>query len=138
VSNPAEPWSDRGKRAHEAGGAQQFAPRPAARRQEAVEPLLFDLVHVQEAVLGAASEETVLDVLADDPGALLVAAAKKIAAIVMLRCGLVVAVMIVLVRHQPPFGPAVPDWILLVHPDRGAEHVADPLVDHQIGNRVEP
>ena len=106
---------DRSQGAHKARCPQQFAPLPAARRQIAVEPLLVDLVHMQQAVGGAPVIGAVLDVLADNPGALLVAAAEQIAAFVKMRPGVSIApmlvpvlmvpvVVIVVVRHRPPVG----------------------------------
>ena len=46
LGEPAEPGSDRGEGSHIAAGLQQLAPRPPARAQKAIEPLLLDLVHV--------------------------------------------------------------------------------------------
>jgi len=80
-----EPGPDRRERAHKTARAQQLPPRPPARAQKTIEPLLLDLVHVEEPVRRPPVEGAVLDVLADDPGSLLVAAAKKAAAIVQMR-----------------------------------------------------
>src|SRR5439155_11849677 len=95
-----EPWLDRGERTHEAACLQELAPPMAARRQITVESLLIYLVHVEEGIGGAIVERGILDVLADDARALLVAAAKEIGAGVMVR---VVGVLISVVhRHDDP------------------------------------
>jgi hypothetical protein len=72
--------------------------RPAC-AQKAIEPLLLHFVHVQQPVCRPRIERAVLDVLADDPGALLVAAAEQAAAIVRVRRSIALASMIVLMRH---------------------------------------
>src|SRR5262245_59007542 len=89
---PREPWLGRGQRTHEAACLQELAAPMAARRQIAVESLLMDLVHMEEAVGGATVEGGILDVLADDARALLVAAAEEIGAGLMVR--VVVGVLI--------------------------------------------
>jgi len=74
----------------------------AARRQIAVESLLIDLVHMEEGIGGAIVEGGILDVLADDARALLVAAAEKIGAGVMVRMvGVLISVAVGL-RHDDP------------------------------------
>jgi hypothetical protein len=80
---PGEPRLDRGERAHEAAGLKELAAPATAFRQIAVERFLIDLVHVEEAIGGAIIEGSVLDVLADNANALLVAAAEEISAGVM-------------------------------------------------------
>ena len=95
----AEPGSDGGERAHEAARPQQLAPRPPACAQKAIEPLLLHFVHVQQPVCRPPIERAVLDVLADDAGALLVAAAEQAAAIVMVRRRVALALLIVLMRN---------------------------------------
>ena|SRR5260370_23852242 len=100
LSEFAEPGSDRGERAHEAARPQQLAPCPPACTQKAIEPLLLHFVHVQQPVCRPFIERAVLDVLADDPGALLVAAAEQGAAMVMVRRRLALALLIVLMRHS--------------------------------------
>ncbi len=55
--------------------------------QKPIELLLVHLVPMQQPIGGPVVEGHVLDVLADDPGALLVAAAEEIAAIVIVRRG---------------------------------------------------
>ena len=79
-----EPRPDARQRAHEAAGAQQPAARKAAGSQIAVELLLVHLVHVQKPVCGPLGEGGVLDVFAEHAGALLLAAAEKVSAIVMM------------------------------------------------------
>ncbi len=74
----------------------------AARRQIAVESLLIDLVHMEEGIGGAIVEGGILDVPADDARALLVAAAEKIGAGVMVRMvGVLISVAVGL-RHDDP------------------------------------
>ena len=70
----------------------------AASAQIAVEPLLVDFVHMQQAVGAPVAVCGILDVLAEHAGALFVAAAKQIAAIVMVT-NVVIAVMLVVVIH---------------------------------------
>jgi hypothetical protein len=55
----------------------------AARRQIAVESLLIDLVHMEEGIGGTIVEGGILDILAYDARALLIAAAEEIRAGVM-------------------------------------------------------
>src|SRR5580704_5379059 len=97
-SELAEPGPDRRKRAHKAARLQQLAPCPPAGAQKTIQPLLFDLVHVQQSVCRPFIERTSLDVLAEDPGALLVAAAEEPAAIVIMCRRLALALIIMLVR----------------------------------------
>jgi hypothetical protein len=74
----------------------------AARRQIAVESLLIDLVHMEEGIGGAIVEGGILDVLADDARAFLVAAAEKIGAGAMVRMvGVLISVAVGL-RHDDP------------------------------------
>jgi hypothetical protein len=73
--------------------------RPRAVRK-AVEPLLVDFVHVQEAVRRPSVECAILDVLAEHPGALLIAATKEAAAIVAVSWCLALSLIIVLMRHS--------------------------------------
>ena len=74
----------------------------AARRQIAVESLLIDLVHMEEGIGGAIVEGGILDVLADDARALLVAAAEEIGAGMMVRMvGVLISVAVGL-RHDDP------------------------------------
>src|SRR6201993_2102967 len=61
-SEPAEPWPHCRERAHEAAGPQQLAPCPPARSQKAIEPLLLQFVHVNEAIRGSFVEGAFLDV----------------------------------------------------------------------------
>ncbi len=72
-----------------------------ARGQKAIEPLLVHLIHMQQTIAGSLVESSILDVLADDPGALLVAAAKEIAAVVMMYslAGFVSAIVLVWETH---------------------------------------
>src|ERR1700757_1444533 len=72
----------------------------AARRQIAVESLLIDLVHMEEGIGGAIVEGAILDVLADNARALLVAAAEEIGARVMVTVGVLMSVAAGL-RHEP-------------------------------------
>jgi len=60
------------------------SPRPRTRtyRDIAVKNLLIDFVHMKQAIRRALIESGILDVLANDPGTLLVATAKEIAAVV--------------------------------------------------------
>jgi hypothetical protein len=95
----AEPGSDGGERAHKAARPQQLATGLPARAQRTIEPLLLHFVHVQQPVRGPLVERTVLDVLADHPGALLVAAAEQAAAVVMMRRRVALAVKTVLMHH---------------------------------------
>ena len=97
-----EPWLDRSERTHEAACLQELAAPMAARRQIAVESLLIDLVHMEEGIGSAIVEGGILDVLADDARALLVAAAEKIGAGVMVRMvGVLISVAVGL-RHDDP------------------------------------
>ena len=73
---PPEPWLDRGERTHKAASLQEPAAPMAARRQVTVERLLIDLVPMQQRVGSAGVERGILDVLADDARAILVAAAE--------------------------------------------------------------
>jgi hypothetical protein len=68
-----------------------LTPRPPAFAQKAIEPLPLHFVHVQQPVCRPPIERAVLDVLADDAGALLVAAAEQSAAVVMMRRRLALA-----------------------------------------------
>src|ERR1700719_802969 len=83
LDNLPEPGADRRERAHEAARPQQLAPRPAACGQKPVQPLLLHLVHVLEPIRRPLIDCTVLDVLAENSGALLVAATEEPAAIVL-------------------------------------------------------
>ena len=74
----------------------------SARAQITIEPLLVDFVPVRQAVGALWRDGAILDVLADDPGALLVAAAEEVAAIVMVRSDMFLALVIMLVCHQNP------------------------------------
>jgi hypothetical protein len=106
----AEQRPDRRKHAQEAARAQQLPPLAPAGTQKLVEPLLVDLVHVQEAVGLALAKNVVFDVLANDAGAVLVTAAEQVAAVVMVLsvCMNLAIVVVVLmgVRHLSPFGCA--------------------------------
>src|SRR5205823_11733362 len=104
LSELAEPGSDRCERAHEAARPQQLAPRPPTRAQKTIQPLLFDVVHVQEPIRRPLVERTSLDVLPNHPGALLVAAAEQPAAIVIVRRRIALALSIMLMRHASPYG----------------------------------
>jgi len=86
VGELPEPGPDRRERAHEAARLQQLTPCPPAGAQKTVQPLLLHFVHVQEPIRRPLVEGAVLDVLAEDPGALLVAATEEIgtAAMVMM------------------------------------------------------
>jgi hypothetical protein len=55
---------------------------------------------VEQAVCRPLIESAVLDVLAEHPGALLVATAEQAAAFVMVRPRLALALMIMLMRHS--------------------------------------
>jgi len=74
------------KGTHETARLQELAPPATAGREISVDRLLIDLVHLEKTVGGALVEDRILDVLADDARALLVAAAEEIgaAAVVML------------------------------------------------------
>ena len=78
-----EPWLDRGKCPHEAACYQELSAITAAHREIAIKSFLIDFIHVEQAIGGALIEGGILDVLADDPRTLLVAAAEEIAAIVV-------------------------------------------------------
>jgi hypothetical protein len=54
---------------------------------------------MQQTIAGPLAESGVLDVLADDPRALLVAAAEEIAAVVTVHWGAALDLIIILVRH---------------------------------------
>jgi len=90
-----KPRPDRRERTHKAARPQQLPPHAAAGGQKAIEPLLIYLIPMQQTVGGPITEGGIFDVLTDDPGALLVAAAKEIAAVVM-------------VRQTRAFGPIIP------------------------------
>jgi hypothetical protein len=64
---------------------------------------------MEQTILGLSAESGVFDVLADDPGAFFVAAAKEIAAVVMVRRRLVYGFMIVLVGHGDSY---LTSWFL--------------------------
>ena len=83
VRKLCEPRLDRSECTHETARLQELAAPAAAGRQIAVERLLIDLVHVKKAIGGAPVEDPILDVLADDARAILVAAAKEIGAAAM-------------------------------------------------------
>src|ERR1700739_265361 len=100
-AQPREPWLDRGERTHEAACLQELAAPMAARRQIAIESLLIDLVHMEEGIAGAIVEGGILDVLADDAYALLVAAAEEIGAGVMMLAGVLVSVAVGLGHEDP-------------------------------------
>ena len=72
----------------------ELAAPATAFRQIAVERFLIDLVHVEDAIGGAIIEGSVLDVLADNANALLVAAAEEISAGVMVMMPLLVSVIV--------------------------------------------
>src|SRR6516162_6377190 len=101
----AEPRPDGGERAHETARPQQLPPQTPSCGQKAVQPLLLHLVHVPEAVRRPPVERTILDVLADDPGALFVAAAEKPAAVVTVRWGLALGLIIMPVHRGNPSFP---------------------------------
>src|SRR5713226_6068945 len=100
LSKFAKPRSDRRQRAHEAARPQQLPTCPSARGQKAVEPLLVDFVHVQEAVRRTSVKCAILDVLAEHPSALLIAATKEAAAIVAVSWRLALSLIIIVVRHS--------------------------------------
>jgi len=104
VGELAEPGPDRRERAHEAARLQQLTPCPPAGAQKTVQPLLLHFVHVQEPIRRPLVEGAVLDVLAENSGALLVAATEEPAAIVIMRRRLALAPIIMLVRHAGPYG----------------------------------
>jgi hypothetical protein len=58
---------------------------------------------MEQTIRSSFAESGVLEVLADDSGAFLVAAAKEIAAVVMVRRRLVYGFMIVLVGHDDSY-----------------------------------
>src|SRR6516225_11371022 len=105
VSQFAEPRPDSGERAHEAARPQQLPAQAPARGQKAVQPLLRHFVHVHEAVRCPTVERAVLDVLTDDSGALFVAAAEKPAAVVTVRRGLALGLIIMPVHRGSPSYP---------------------------------
>src|SRR5580704_3809489 len=104
VGELPEPGPDRRERAHEAAPLQQLTPRSSAGAEKTIQPLLLHFVHVQEPIRRPLVEGAVLDVLAENSGALLVAAAEEPAAIVIMRRRLAVALIIMLVRHASPYG----------------------------------
>src|SRR5262249_52285022 len=76
-----------------AAGAQQVASRAATDSQVSIELLLMDFVHMQQPVGGADSERGILNVVADYACTFLIAATKKISAlmkVVMRFMGVVV------------------------------------------------
>src|SRR6516165_9911645 len=77
---PSEPRLDRGQRTHEAACLQELPTPAAASRQITVKGLLIDLVHMEETIGCAFIKDSVLDVLAQDTRALLIAASKEIGA----------------------------------------------------------
>src|SRR5215472_14969810 len=79
-----EPRLGRSERSHETACYQELAAITATHREVAVKSLLINFVHVKQAIRGALIESSILDVLADDARTLLVAAAKEIAAVVMM------------------------------------------------------
>src|SRR5205823_4934673 len=104
LGKPFEPGSDGRERAHKAACAQQLAPHPPACSQNTIEPRLVDFVHVQEAVRRPLVKRAVLDILADDPGTLFIAATEK-PAVVIMRWGLALTGMVVLVLHGNSLSP---------------------------------
>jgi hypothetical protein len=64
---------------------------------------------MQQTIGRPLAESTILDVIADDSGALLVAAPKQVPAIVMVRRRLVYGLMIVLVGHGASY---LTSWFL--------------------------
>lgn len=106
MGEPVEPRPDRGERPHKAARPQQLAPPAAARGQVAVEVLLVDFVAMRQPIGGAPVEGPVRDVLAQDSGAVLVAAAEQIAAMMATRIigrrPLAVGRMFMLMRHDDP------------------------------------
>src|SRR5262249_18948536 len=79
----SEPGLDGGESPHEAACYQELSAIAAAHREVAVKSLLFDFVHMEQAIRGALIEGGILDVLADYPRTLLVTTAEEIAAIVV-------------------------------------------------------
>ena len=63
--------------------AQKLAPGLAARAQEAVKPLLANLVHVLETVGDVAAESRILEVFANNAGAVLLATSEETGAVMM-------------------------------------------------------
>jgi hypothetical protein len=104
-----EPRTDSGERPHKAARPQQLPPQTPARGQKTVQPLLVHLVPMQQPIGGPLVKGGVLDVLADDPGALLVPAAEETAAIMAVRRRLVPGLVIVLVCHGNPLSLGSPD-----------------------------
>jgi hypothetical protein len=76
-----------------------LTPGPAAGGQKPVETLLVDFVHVQQAICCSPVECTILDVLADDAGSLLVAAPEEPTAIMAASCRPAFGVLIMLMCH---------------------------------------
>jgi len=93
VRKLGKPRLDRSEGGHETARLQERAAPAAAGRQIPIERLLVDLVHVEEAIGGALIEARVLDVLADNAGALLVAAAEEIGAATMVMMVVFVPVL---------------------------------------------
>src|SRR5882724_12015146 len=91
----AEPWPGRGQYAHEAAGAQKLAARAATRGQVSVQGFLIHFIHVQQTVGGTRGRRGVGKVLAKHAGALFIATAKQVSA-VMVACRLVFLVLMVL------------------------------------------
>src|SRR5262249_52133430 len=89
-----EPRLDGSESPHEAACYQELSAIAAAHREVAVKSLLIEFVHMEQAIRGALIEGGILDVLADDPCTLLVAAAKEIEAIVVVMViGMLVCVV---------------------------------------------
>src|SRR5262249_7643934 len=78
-----EPRLDGSESPHEAACYQELSAMAAAHREVAVKSLLFDFVHMEQAIRGALIEGGILDVFSNDPCTLLVATAEEIATVVM-------------------------------------------------------
>jgi hypothetical protein len=96
----SKPWLYRSQQSHETAGAHQIAARAAARAQIGVQSFLVDFVCVQQTVRGSLLVCRVLDVLTQNAGSLLVAAAEQVAAFVMVMQRLGCLVMVL--RHGVP------------------------------------
>src|SRR5215472_11208106 len=91
-----EPRLGRSERSHETACYQELAAITATHREIAIKSLLIDFVHVKQAIRGALIEGGVLDVFSNDPRTLFVAAAKEIAAVMVVVMMMGVPVFVVL------------------------------------------
>ena len=88
-----EPRLDSCEHAHKAARLQELPAEAATGRQVAIKSFLIDVVHMKEAIRGAIVKGGVLDIFADDARSLLVTAAKKVGAGVMVIVRVLVCVL---------------------------------------------